>query len=70
VETLSLARRKASALLNEEVISNVMMDPGCENKNSQVFQFITSRNLLRTLAQVDIHYSNLDCGRKAVVETT
>jgi putative transposase len=70
VETLSLARRKASALLNEEVTSNVMMDPGRENKNSQVFQFITSRNLLRTLAQVDIHYSNLDCGRKAVVETT
>lgn len=58
VATLNLARKKASALLNEEITSNVMMDPGRENKNGQVLQFITSKNLLRTLAQVDIHYSN------------
>jgi hypothetical protein len=58
VETLSLAREKASALLNAEMTSNVMMDPGTENNNGKVLQFITSKNLLRTLAQVDIHYSN------------
>jgi putative transposase len=58
VETLSLARKKASALLNTEMTSNVMMDPGRENNNGPVLQFITSKNLLRTLAQVDIHYSN------------
>jgi putative transposase len=58
VETLSLARKKANALLNTEMTSNVMMDPGRENNNGQVLQFITSKNLVRTLAQVDIHYSN------------
>lgn len=58
VETLMLARQKACALLNTEITTNVMMDPGTENKNDKVLQFITSKNLVRTLARVDIHYSN------------
>ena len=58
VETLQMARQKASELLNTEVTSTVMMDPGGENKNGKVLNFISSKNLLRTLARVDVHYSN------------
>jgi putative transposase len=58
VENLDQARTKASELLNAEEKSNVMMDPGKENDNHAVLRFITSKNLTRTLAQVDVHYSN------------
>ncbi len=58
VETLKLAHQKSSELLNTELSTEVMMDPGKENNNGKVIQFITSNNLRRTLAQVDVHYSN------------
>ncbi len=35
-----------------------MMDPGKENDNHKVLNFILSKNLKRVLAQVDVHYSN------------
>ena len=58
VETLKLATQKAKELLAAGDSTNVMMDPGTENKNSNVLRFISSKNLVRVLAQVDIHYSN------------
>jgi hypothetical protein len=58
VEVLGLAREKATKLLGKNESTNVMMDPGTENNNQKVLQFISSRNLIRTLARVDIHYSN------------
>jgi putative transposase len=58
IETLALARKKVSELLGTDELSNVMMDPGTENRNGKVLQFISSRNLIRILARVDIHYSN------------
>ena len=58
IETIALARKKVSELLNTDSLANVMMDPGTENRNANVLQFISSKNLIRTLAQVDIHYSN------------
>ena len=58
VKVLSLARQKALKLLGTDDTTNVMMDPGSENKNAEVLRFISSKNLIRTLAQVDIHYSN------------
>ncbi|MGZ3744856.1 MAG: DDE-type integrase/transposase/recombinase [Pseudobdellovibrionaceae bacterium] len=58
VETLALAKIRATELLESEESTNVMMDPGTENNNKNVLQFTTSRNLVRTLARVDIHYSN------------
>lgn len=58
VETLAKAKLKAKELLNLEESSNVMMDPGKENDNHAVLKFITSKNLTRTLAQVDVHYSD------------
>ncbi|OQW48216.1 MAG: hypothetical protein A4S09_13990 [Proteobacteria bacterium SG_bin7] len=58
VETLKLAHQKSSELLDKEISTDVMMDPGKENNNGKVIQFITSNNLRRTLAQVDVHYSN------------
>ena len=58
VETLTLAKKRAAELLDTKDSTNVMMDPGTENKNEKVLQFITSKNLMRKLARVDIHYSN------------
>ena len=58
VEVLGLARQKATKLLGKDDSSNVMMDPGTENKNQEVLRFISSKNLTRTLARVDVHYSN------------
>lgn len=61
VDTIELARKKASALLDTEANSNatdVMMDPGTENRNDHVLTFITSKNLRRVLAQVDVRFSN------------
>lgn len=58
VETLKLAHQKCSDLLGKEISTEVMMDPGKENDNGKVIQFINSNNLRRTLAQVDVHYSN------------
>ena len=58
VETLNLAKKKAAELLDTKDPVNVMMDPGTENNNGKVLQFISSKNLLRALARVDIHYSN------------
>ena len=58
VETLKLARQKASRLLGTEISTNVMINPGKENNNRKVTQFITSNNLRRVLAQVDMHFSN------------
>ncbi len=58
VETLKLARQKASELLGTDITTDVMMDPGKENNNGKVTQFITSSNLRRVLAQVDMHFSN------------
>jgi hypothetical protein len=34
------------------------MDPGVENTNKNVLKFISSKNLVRVLARVDVHYSN------------
>jgi hypothetical protein len=58
IETISLARKKACELLNTNDSTSVMMDPGTENRNEKVLKFISSKNLIRTLARVDIHYSN------------
>jgi len=58
VETLRLAQRRAKTMLSAETNSQVMMDPGKENKNHNVLNFIASKNLSRVLARVDIHYSN------------
>jgi putative transposase len=58
VESLRLAAQKAKDLLSENSSTNVMMDPGTENRNASVLRFISSRNLVRVLARVDIHYSN------------
>ena len=58
IETIALARTKVASLLNTDAAANVMMDPGTENRNDNVLRFISSKNLTRTLAQVDIHYSN------------
>ncbi len=58
IETIALARKKVSDLLNVDALANVMMDPGTENRNANVLKFISSKNLIRTLARVDIHYSN------------
>jgi transposase InsO family protein len=60
IETLNLAKIKATELLSSSSINStqVMMDPGTENKNGKVLQFIASQNLIRTLARVDVHYSN------------
>lgn len=58
IETLKLAHRKASEMLTGSKSTTVMMDPGKENDNSSVESFISSNNLIRLLAQVDIHYSN------------
>lgn len=60
IETLNLAKTKATELLaaSSQDSTQVMMDPGTENKNGKVLQFIASQNLIRTLARVDVHYSN------------
>jgi len=58
VETLRLAKIKGAELLKTDITTNVMMDPGTENRNGHVLDFITSKNLTRTLARVDVHYSN------------
>ncbi|MDZ4677446.1 MAG: DDE-type integrase/transposase/recombinase [Oligoflexia bacterium] len=58
VETLKLARQKSRELLGTDISSDVMMDPGKENNNGKVIQFITSNRLRRILAQVDVHFSN------------
>ncbi len=58
VETIALAKKKAIQLLGNPTLTTVMMDPGKENNNGKVLQFVTSKNLRRCLAQVDIHYSN------------
>jgi transposase InsO family protein len=58
IETLNMAKTKCEKLLMEAPTTTVMMDPGTENKNEKVLQFISSKNLVRMLAQVDIHYSN------------
>ena len=58
VETIALAREKAKELLKSNDKTQVMMDPGTENKNGTVLRFLTSKNLVRILAQVEIHYSN------------
>ena len=58
VETLVLAKQTAAELLNSEETTSVMMDPGTENNNKKVLRFISSKNLVRTLARVDVHYSN------------
>ena len=58
IESIKLAHQKASALLDTNASTEVMMDPGKENDNHQVKNFISSKNLKRVLAQVDIHFSN------------
>jgi putative transposase len=58
IHVLGLAGEKATKLLGKNESTNVMMDPGTENNNQDVFRFISSKNLTRTLAQVDVHYSN------------
>ena len=51
IETLNLAKTKATELLaaSSQDSTQVMMDPGTENKNGKVLQFIVSQNLVRTL---------------------
>ncbi len=58
VETIELAKRNAEKVLALTETATVMMDPGAENKNGKVLKFITSKNLKRLLARVDVHYSN------------
>jgi transposase InsO family protein len=58
IEVLRLAKKYASELLNPSSSSNVIMDPGSENNNHSVLSYITSNNLVRTLARVDVRYSN------------
>ena len=58
VETLALAKQRAAELIETTAPVNVMMDPGTENNNGKVLQFVSSKNLIRTLARVDVHYSN------------
>ncbi len=59
IETLNLAQQTAKKKLRRtDDATNVMMDPGSENRNESVLEFISSKNLIRTLARVDIHYSN------------
>jgi putative transposase len=58
IETIALAKKKAQDLLGSFESTAVMMDPGTENNNGKLLNFITSKNLTRILAQVDIHYSN------------
>lgn len=58
IETLRLAKDRASKTLTSSSSSNVMMDPGTENNNHLVLNYIHSSNLIRTLARVDVRYSN------------
>lgn len=51
-----LAQAKKNAINMGETI--VLTDPGTENNNHAVTQFTLSHNMLRILAQVEIHYSN------------
>lgn len=58
IQTIDLAKKCATKLLSSPVSTTVMMDPGVENDNCTVLNFTTSANLIRTLARVDVHYSN------------
>lgn len=58
IESIKLAHQKARALLNENSAIDIFMDPGKENNNHEVQRFVSSKNLRRVLAQVDIHFSN------------
>jgi len=58
IETITLAKKRSSELLGQTDSTNVMMDSGTENNNGKVLQFISSKNLKRILARVEIHYSN------------
>ncbi len=58
IETLNLARTNATQISKELGQPKIMMDPGTENNNELVTRFISSRNFLRILARVEVHYSN------------
>jgi transposase InsO family protein len=58
IETLRSAKNRASELLTPSSSLNLMMDPGSENNNHLVLTYIHSNNLIRTLARVDVRYSN------------
>jgi transposase InsO family protein len=57
VDLLEKARKRAQDLGGPQV-AQVMMDGGPENDNSNVLQFVTSKNFRRLIARVDIHFSN------------
>ena len=58
VETLKLAHANAKKFSNSQSETQIMMDPGSENRNGPVLTFIESENLKRVLARVDIAESN------------
>ncbi|RYZ82800.1 MAG: transposase, partial [Proteobacteria bacterium] len=58
VTTLKLAKQNAAKIVKQSVKPTVMMDPGTENANFRVLNFLSSKNLSRLLAQVDVRYSN------------
>jgi transposase InsO family protein len=60
IKTLQVAKKRASELLDQTSPSNstVMMDPGSENNNCRVLNYISSSNLIRALARVEVRYSN------------
>jgi putative transposase len=58
IETLKQAKENASNFLGICEDTNIFMDPGTENRNRKVQTYITSVNLTRTLARVEVSYSN------------
>lgn len=57
IQTLNLAKKKTLSVQEGEH-PIVMMDPGSENRNLTVSEYIASANLRRLIARVEIHYSN------------
>lgn len=58
VETIRIARENAAKMTSIDNSTQIMMDPGSENNNEAVAHFIASKNMLRILARVEVHYSN------------
>jgi putative transposase len=57
VDLLDVARAKVFDQGSREK-TNIMMDGGPENDNRAVLKFITSKNLKRLIARVDVRFSN------------
>jgi hypothetical protein len=54
-----IAEAKRNALkLGINITPTVMSDAGSENNNHKVLNFLSSRNIKRLIARVDIHFSN------------